>query len=353
MNILSRCPGAALLGLALAGTAGSAQTDGHADMTVQINDYVGTSGADHWTLVWVTTEAGDFIKTLWKQGTHYAFTSSQWTTHTPQWNVARGGPNGSTIVDGYTSATATTYTGTNSPVILTWNCRDTNNLLVADGTYKFWVQYAENSGAGPYTTNGLLWVKGPAAFTTNYPNLGANFTNMRATWTPSAAPPVAPTITSGPPTGTGTVGVPYTFTCTATGTAPIGFRVTAGNLPPGLALSGPGVISGTPTTAGTYGGTITATNGTLPDAAQAFSIVISVVPATITSVQLGNGTNLVMAGVGPTNGTYTVLISSNVSTPVLQWTPIATNTFDSAGRFGYTNPIDSRLLQKFYLLRVP
>ncbi len=64
------------------------------------------------------------------------------------------------MVDGYTSATASTYTGTNSPVILTWNCRDTNNVLVADGNYKFWVQYAENSGAGPYTTNGLLWTKG-------------------------------------------------------------------------------------------------------------------------------------------------------------------------------------------------
>ena len=35
------------------------------------------------------------------------------------------------------------------------------------------------------------------------------------------------------------------------------------------------MISGTPTTAGTFNGTITAANGTLPNAAQAFSIVIS------------------------------------------------------------------------------
>ena len=52
------------------------------------------------------------------------------------------------------------YAGTNSPVILTWNCRDASNNLVADGNYKFWVQYAEDSGQGPYTTSGLLWTKG-------------------------------------------------------------------------------------------------------------------------------------------------------------------------------------------------
>ena len=157
-------------------------------MAVQINDYVGTSGASHWTVAWVTTESGDFIKSLRKQGTSYPFNSTQWTDHCPQWNAARGGVNGSTVVDGYTSATASNYSGTNSPVILTWNCRDTNNVLVADGKYKFWVQYAENTSGvpGPFTTNGLLWAKGPTSVTTNYANLGANFTGMQVAWTPNA-----------------------------------------------------------------------------------------------------------------------------------------------------------------------
>ena len=278
MNNRSKTLYILLLSLALAHPNSFAQTSGSARMSVQINDYVGKSGASHWTVAWVTTESGVFIKTLWKQGTKYAFNSSQWTTHTPQWNAARGGVNGSTIVDGYSSATASSYTGTNSPVILTWNCRNTNNVLVADGNYKFWVQYAEDSGAGPYTTNGLLWTKGPVGVTNNYPNKGANFTSLQVTWTPSAPPPAAPAITSAPPPSTGTVGAPYNFACAANGTPQPKFRATG--LPTGLTISTNGLISGNPTTAGTFPGTITATNGTLPNATQNFSIVIApAVPA--------------------------------------------------------------------------
>ena len=151
-------------------------------------------------------------------------------------------------MDGYSSATAADYTGTNSPIIWTWNCHDANNNLVADGNYKFWVQYAEDAGQGPYTTSGLLWTKGSAAVTNTYPNQGANFANMRVTWTSTPPPAVAPTIASAAPASAGTVGVPYSFACTATGTAPIAF--TATGLPTGLTISPVGVISGTPTAAG-------------------------------------------------------------------------------------------------------
>jgi hypothetical protein len=251
--------------------AGFAQTDGSARLSVAITDYNG-SGAGHWTVAWVTTEAGVFIKTLRKQGTSYGWTSSQWTTHTPQWNAARGGVNGSQVVDGYTSATATTYTGTNSPVILTWNCRDTNNVLVPNGNYKFWVQYAEDSGAGPYTTNGLLWTKGPAAATNTYANKGLYFTNMSVRWTPNTPPPVAPAITSAAPPG-GTVGTAYSYNCTVSGTPAPGFYATG--LPTGLTIGVSGLIAGTPTTAGTFIGNIIATNGVSPNATQAVSIIIS------------------------------------------------------------------------------
>ena len=88
------------------------------------------------------------------------------------------------------------------------------------------------------------------------------------------AAPVAPAITSAAPPG-GIVGTAYSSTYTATGTAPITYSVTAGTLPGGLTLTGAGVLSGTPTTAGTFAGTVTAGNGTLPDATQAFSIVVT------------------------------------------------------------------------------
>src|SRR5690606_37982761 len=98
-----------------------------------------------------------------------------------------------------------------------------------------------------------------------------------------AAAPEPPTITSAPP-GNGTVGVAYSPLLRATGTEPISFALTAGSLPPGLTLSSAGVISGTPTTVGTYIGQVTASNGTAPDAVQTFNITIAsaAVPPTIT-----------------------------------------------------------------------
>ncbi|MFN7220614.1 MAG: putative Ig domain-containing protein, partial [Burkholderiales bacterium] len=68
----------------------------------------------------------------------------------------------------------------------------------------------------------------------------------------SLTPGVAPAITSvGPPNGF--IGVPYTHTATATGTPAVTWSVAGGSLPPGLSLNATsGVISGTPSTAGTY-----------------------------------------------------------------------------------------------------
>jgi YVTN family beta-propeller protein len=84
-----------------------------------------------------------------------------------------------------------------------------------------------------------------------------------------AASSSPPSITNGPPPG-GTIGAAYSFAYTSTGSPT--FSVSAGGLPPGLSLSTAGVISGTPTTVGTFSGTVTATNGTPPDATQNFSI---------------------------------------------------------------------------------
>ena len=63
----------------------------------------------------------------------------------------------------------------------------------------------------------------------------------------------APSFTSGAPAGTGNVGAAYSsFTFTASGNpTPTFALVTAGTLPPGLNLASNGVLSGTPTTAGT------------------------------------------------------------------------------------------------------
>jgi hypothetical protein len=52
----------------------------------------------------------------------------------------------------------------------------------------------------------------------------------------------------------------YSYQVAATGMAPLSFTMTDGSLPPGLALSGDGLVSGTPTRAGSYTATVRAAN---------------------------------------------------------------------------------------------
>ncbi|MEZ0267196.1 MAG: fibronectin type III domain-containing protein, partial [Phycisphaerae bacterium] len=77
-------------------------------------------------------------------------------------------------------------------------------------------------------------------------------------------------ITSAVPPG-GSVGTAYSHTYVANAT--LAYAVTSGALPPGLTLAGNGVLSGTPTTAGTFTGVVTGTTGSV-GTAQAFSIAI-------------------------------------------------------------------------------
>ena len=65
----------------------------------------------------------------------------------------------------------------------------------------------------------------------------------------------------------GTVGTAYSQTLTATGeTGPFSFSVSSGSLPPGLTLSSEGVISGTPTAAGSFSFTVQAINSRVAQA---------------------------------------------------------------------------------------
>ncbi len=63
---------------------------------------------------------------------------------------------------------------------------------------------------------------------------------------------------------------------------------------------------------------------------------------------------LVMSGSGgTTNGTFYVLVSTNIALPPNQWTPVATNPFDASGNFIFTNAINPGSPQRFYLLQIP
>jgi len=92
----------------------------------------------------------------------------------------------------------------------------------------------------------------------------------------------APTITTASLTN-GTIGTAYSQTVTATGTTPITWSIDNGTLPAGLTLSAAGVISGTPTTAGTSTFTVRAANSAGNNTKQ-LSITIVIGIPTFTSI---------------------------------------------------------------------
>jgi hypothetical protein len=67
-----------------------------------------------------------------------------------------------------------------------------------------------------------------------------------------------------------------------------------------------------------------------------------------------SGGNLVFSGTGGTaEGIYYVLSSTNVTTPLANWIPIATNFYDASGNFTATNVIGSGVAAQFYLIKQP
>ena len=167
--------------------------------------------------------------------------------------------------------------------------------------------------------------------------------------------PVAPTITSGAPPATGSVGAAYSFTFAASGSPTIAWTVASGVLPTGLSLSSGGVLSGMPTAPGMFTFTVQAANGTLPNAASpSYTINITNLPAitsgspasatpnvvyshtfvasqTITTWDVPPGT--LPAGLGLTPGATSALLSG---TPTVvgnsSFTISATNTNGTASQ---------------------
>ncbi len=51
------------------------------------------------------------------------------------------------------------------------------------------------------------------------------------------------------------------------------------------------------------------------------------------------------------NGSYAVLTTTNLTTPLTNWTSLVTNSFDSSGAFSATNAITTGTPQRFYRIK--
>src|SRR5712664_2586850 len=141
----------------------------------------------------------------------------------------------------------------------------------------------------------------------------------------------------------GTAGTAYSQQLQSSGgTAPITWSVTLGTLPVGLSLnSGTGVISGTPTTAGTSNFTVQAADTSTPQqtATKALSIIVNPAPLAITTTTLQTGVvssayNQTLQFTGGTNpvtlsitvGALPAGLSFNASAGAITGTPTTAGT---------------------------
>ncbi|HSU19014.1 MAG TPA: putative Ig domain-containing protein, partial [Acidobacteriaceae bacterium] len=194
---------------------------------------------------------------------------------------------------------------------------------------------AATGGASPYTwsvktgslpaglslsaagvLSGMPTTAGNSTFTVQVKDSSTPGQTQTASLTLVVAAPVttaSPLATGSVVFGAGQVGVGYTATLTASGgTSPYAWWISAGSLPAGLTLSSDGVISGTPTAAGTSNFTFSVHDSGSPQQTLSKNASITVTPGNLAIVtsSLPSGTN---------GAPYNIALAATGGTPAYTW----------------------------------
>jgi outer membrane autotransporter protein len=141
-----------------------------------------------------------------------------------------------------------------------------------------------------------------------------------------------------------TGGTPYTQTITAVGGAPsYTFSITSGSLPTGLTFSSAGVLSGTPTSAGTYNFTLHLVDAATQTADKTYQLVvnapaIALTPTTVPQGKVGVAYTPTTLSASGGNAPYTYSVTSGAVPAGLTLNPagVLSGTPTAAGPFNFT-----------------
>ncbi len=299
----------AICSLFFIGTKTYCQTAGTLNFTATIPAQSSSYGNKHFVAIWIENNTGTFIKTKNRFGS-----SGNSNSHLCQWKAKSA----SNITDATTGATLNSYAS--AVTMATWNGTNVAGTLVADGTYKVWIETSwDDNGAGCGTQGtdrqwtSLSFVKGPAAVHLTG-QVSLIFT-MTLDWVPAAAAPVASFTSSSTticPNGS------VTFTDQSTNTPTSWAWTFAGGTPATSTLQNPVV---TFATAGTHTVALTATNGGGSNTST-MSNYITVNPSVTPSVAISESANNICSG---TSVTFTAN-PTNGGTPSYQWKLNGSNT---------------------------
>jgi hypothetical protein len=158
-----------------------AQTNGTLAVSATTSSAGGNYSPRNIVAIWVEDSSGKFIKTLLA----YAATRK---THLNTWEISTTSAGSAyNVTDAITGATQSTH-GTRT---CTWNGKDFNGNLVADGTYNLRMELTDKNASGNIAS--FTFTKGPANQTLSPANV-PSFSSISIKWT-SGVTGIAPEVT--------------------------------------------------------------------------------------------------------------------------------------------------------------
>lgn len=288
------------------------------------------------------------------------------------------GASGPITVTGLTNGTAYTFTVTATNGSITGAASGASNSVTPQGTQtiSFANPGAQNFGTTPtltatatsglpvtftsattpvctVTAGGILTTLAPGTCTVNA-NQAGNPAFLAASQVQQSFAIVVPggavSFVTASPLSAVTGGSPYSQTITAGGgAAPYTFSLTGGSLPTGVTFSPAGVLSGTPTSAGTYSVTLHVVDAATQTADKTYQITvnapgISLTPTTVPQGKVGVAYTSTTLSASGGNAPYTYALTSGALPAGLTLSPagVLSGSPTAAGSFNVTVTVTDR-----------